>query len=143
MVCNDQGELLNFCLTKANVDDRNPEVFNVLSRELFGKLYADKGYISETLFETLFNDGVHLVTGLKSNMKNKLMPLNILLRKRSIIETINDELKNIAHAVHSRHRGLANFLMNMILAIVAYCFFPKKPTIKWEVEKKDQLELFL
>lgn len=144
LVCNDKGELLNFCVTRANVDDRNPEVFNVLSKDLFGKLYADKGYISKTLFETLFNDGIHLVTGLKSNMRNKLMPLRdkILLRKRSVIETINDELKNIAHAVHSRHRGLANFLMNMISALMAYSFFPKKPAIKWEIEKQNQLELF-
>lgn len=126
------------------MDDRNPEVFNILSKELFGKLYGNKGYISKTLFETLFNDGIHLVTGLKSNMKNKLMPLRdkILLRKRSIIGTINDELKNIAHAVHSRHRALGNFLMNIISAIMAYCFFPQKPTIKWEVERQDQLELF-
>ncbi|MFK1836429.1 transposase [Bacteroides fragilis] len=92
----------------------------------------------------VFKDGIHLVTGFKSNMKNKLMPLRdkILLRKRSIIETINDELKNIAHAVHSRHRGLPNFLMNMISAIMAYCFFPKKPAIKWEIERQNQLELF-
>ena len=72
------------------------------------------------------------------------MPLRdkILLRKRPVIETINDELKNIAHAVYSRHREQGNFLMNMISAIMAYCFFPQKTTIKWEVEKQDQLELF-
>lgn len=86
LVCNDKGELLNFCLTKGNIDDRNTYVFNVLSKELFGKLYADKGYISASLFETLFNEGIHLVTGIKSNMKNKLMGLRdkILLRKRSV-----------------------------------------------------------
>lgn len=93
----------------------------------------------------VFNDGIHLVTVLKLNMRNKLIPLRdkILLRKRSIIETNNDELKNIAHAVHLRHRGLSNFLMNMISALMAYCFFPKKPTIKWEIEKQDQMEIFL
>ncbi|KAA6311192.1 hypothetical protein EZS27_037633 [termite gut metagenome] len=96
LLCNERGELINFCLTRGNVDDRNQKVFSVLSKGLFGKLYADKGYISASLFEMLFNKGIHLVTGIKKNMKNRLMSVNdkILLRKRSIIETINGELKN-------------------------------------------------
>ena len=145
LVCNDKGELLNFCITKGNVDDRNPEVFNVLSKKLFGDLYADKGYISKHLFETLFNDGVHLVTGIKSNMKNSLMTMRdkILLRKRSVIETINDQLKNMCKIEHSRHRGKINFLMNLISAIAAYSFFEKKPSIKYEVDDNHgQLSLF-
>ncbi|MCI6897883.1 MAG: IS982 family transposase, partial [Prevotella sp.] len=83
LICNERGELLNFMLTKANVDDRNTDVFNRLSDNVFGKLFADKGYISHGLFERLFNDGIEIVTGLKCNMKNKLMPLydKILLRK--------------------------------------------------------------
>ena len=111
LICNERGELLNFMLTKANVDDRNEEVFNRLSDNVFGKLFADKGYISQKLFDCLFNDGINLVTGLKCNMKNKLMPLydKILLRKRSVIETINDELKNVAQLVHSRHRSIYPF----------------------------------
>ena len=106
LICKERGELLNFMLTKANVDDRNTDIFNRLSDNVFGKLFADKGYISHGLFERLFNDGIEIVTGLKCNMKNKLMPLydKILLRKRSVIETINDELKNVAQLVHSSHR---------------------------------------
>jgi len=79
----------------------------VISKDLFGKLYEDKGYISYSLFELLFNDGTHLVTGIKKNMKNKLMSFRdkILLRKRSVIETINDELKNICYIEHSHHRS--------------------------------------
>ncbi|KAA6306271.1 hypothetical protein EZS27_042074, partial [termite gut metagenome] len=73
LLCNERGELVNFCLTKGNVDDRNQKVFSVLSKNLFGKLYADKGYISASLFEMLFNKGIHLVTGIKKNMKNRLM----------------------------------------------------------------------
>ena len=70
-----------------------------LCKKVFGKLYGDKGYISNKLFQFLFNDGIHLVTNARANMKNKLMPLRdkILLRKRFIIETINDQLKNISH----------------------------------------------
>ena len=144
LVCNEKGELLNFSLTKGNVDDRNPDVINVLTKDLFGKLYADKGYISQKLFEMLFDEGVHLVTGIRSNMKNSLMSFRdkILLRKRSVIESINDELKNICQIEHSRHRSTHNFIMNIIAALVAYCFFPKKPSIKFEVEKSNQLSIW-
>jgi len=78
-------------------------------------------------------------------MKNRLMSLRdrILLRKRSVIETINDELKNICQIEHSRHRGTANFLMNLLAAFASYCFFDKKPSIKFERELPDrQLALF-
>jgi len=145
LVCNEKGELLNFCLTKGNVDDRNSDVFKVLGKDLFGKLYGDNGYISSKLFELLLNDGVHLVTGIRSNMKNRLMSLRdrILLRKRSVIETINDELKNICQIEHSRHRGTANFIMNLLAGLAAYCFFSKKPAIKFERElNNSQLALF-
>lgn len=147
LICNEKGELLNFMLARANVDDRNESVFNRLSDNVFGKLYADKGYISQTLFERLFDNGLHLVTGFKSNMKNRLMPLydKIMLRKRSVIESVNDELKNVAQTVHSRHRSIINFGMNLLGALAAYSFFEKKPSINidFEVEKFDgQLALF-
>jgi hypothetical protein len=145
LICNDKGELLSFCLTPANVDDRDPKTLKILTKNLFGKLFGDKGYISNSLFEMLFNNGLHIVTGIKSNMKNRLMSLHdrILLRKRSVIETINDELKNICEIEHSRHRAMHNFIMNMIAALAAYCFFDKKPAIKVSMEKANgQLELF-
>jgi len=106
-VCNDKGEILSFCLTPGNIDDPDTKTIKTLTKTLFGKLFADKGYIFQPLFEMLFNDGVHIVTSIRGNMKNKLMPLRdrILLRKRSVIETINDELKNICDIEHSRHRS--------------------------------------
>ena len=52
----------------------------------------------------------------------------ILLRKRSIIETVNDELKNICQVGHSRHRSFGNFLSNIIAGLIAYSFLPKKPS---------------
>jgi hypothetical protein len=135
LLCNDKGELLSFCLTPGNVDDRDPKTFKVLTKKLFGKLFGDKGYISSTLFDTLFNNGVHLITGMRNNMKNKLMSLydKIMLRKRSVIETINDQLKNICAIEHSRHRAMHNFVMNLISALAAYCFFDKKPAIRFEM----------
>lgn len=145
LICNDKGELLSFCLTPGNVDDRDPKTLQTLTKDLLGKLFGDKGYISTSLFETLFDNGIHLVTGIKSNMKNKLMSLQdkILLRKRSVIETINDELKNICQVEHTRHRAMHNFVMNLISALAAYCFFDKKPSIKFDIEPQHgQLALF-
>jgi len=127
------------------VDDRDPRTLNVLTKKLFGKLFGDKGYISASLFETLFNNGVHLVTGMRNNMKNRLMSLydKIMLRKRSVIETINDELKNICEVEHSRHRAVHNFVMNLISALAAYCFFDKKPAIQFDMEQSTgQIVLF-
>ena len=88
-------------------------MFKVYAKRLYGKLFADKGHISQKLFDLLFDDGIQLVTGLRVNMKNKLMPFydRMMLRKRYIIETINDMLKNTAQIVHSRHRFVSNVIM--------------------------------
>lgn len=147
LICNEKGELLNFKLTAANVDDRDECVLNDLTKSLFGKLYADKGYISQKLFDNLFNDGIQLVTNLKSNMKNKLVNLydKLMLRKRSIIETINDVLKNVGQLVHSRHRCTRNFLMNVLSSITAYTFYDSRPAINADFvleESSCQLTLF-
>ena len=147
LVCNEKGEILNFVVTKANVDDRNEDVIKVLTEKLFGKLYADKEYISANLFGQLWDNGVHIVTGIKSNMKNKLMPIydKIMLRKRSVIESVNDMLKNVAQLVHSRHRSVHNFIMNLLAALGAYCFFDNKPEVNFDFEIEEgngQLVLF-
>jgi hypothetical protein len=92
LVCNDRGELLPFCLTPGNVDDRNPEALKVMTKKLFGKLFGDNGYISATLFDMLFNEGVHLVTGIKNNMKNRLMPLYDRIMLRIVGCPVNIEL---------------------------------------------------
>lgn len=146
LACNDRGEIIAFVLTGANVSDKDPEVFKVLAKRLYGKLFADKGYISQRLFDILFEDGIQLVTGLRVNMKNKLMPFydRMMLRKRYIIETINDMLKNTAQIVHSRHRSVGNFIMNIISALGAYCFFDNKPKALsgYCIEHTTQLSLF-
>jgi hypothetical protein len=145
LICSSNGELLSFCLTPGNIEDRNQYVFKVLMKKLFGKLFGDRGYISCSLFEILSDSCIHSVSGIKSNMKNRLMSLSdrILLRKRSIMETIHDELKNICQAEHSRHHSLHSFIMNLIAAQGAYCFFDKKPGIRIERDKSTgQLALF-
>ena len=94
--------------------------------------------------QKLFVDGIQLITKLKSNMKGALMSVSdkLLLRKRAIIETVNDELKNIAQIEHSRHRSFNNFIANALGAIAAYCFFEKKPAIELEFINDGQLSLF-
>lgn len=134
LIVNEVGEILDFQITQANVDDRTPLKNHSIIKRIFGKLYADKGYVSKQLTEILFDQGIHLVTGIRSNMKNHIMTLKdkILLRKRSVIETINDELKNICQIEHSRHRSFTNFTSNLLAAIIAYSFLPKKPAINFD-----------
>lgn len=95
LICNEKGELLNFMITPGDVDDRKPLEYKAFIDFIYGKLVADKGYISKNLFQRLFVDGIQLITKLKSNMKGALMSVSdrLLLRKRAIIETVNDELK--------------------------------------------------
>jgi hypothetical protein len=144
IVINDRGEILNFMISQGNMDDRTPLKSESFLKKIFGKLFGDKGYISDKLCEILFTDGIHLVTGIRNNMKNSLMTMNdkIMLRKRSVIETINDELKNMCQIEHSRHRSFINFIVNILAALAAYSFFPKKPSIKYETIKSNQLSAF-
>ena len=144
LICNEKGELLNFMFTPGDVDDRKPLEYRPFIKFIYGKLVGDKGYISQSLFERLFVDGIQLITRLKSNMKGALMSVSdrVLLRKRALIETINDELKNIAQIEHSRHRSFENFLVNLLSGIAAYCFFPKKPAIHVQKVPDNQLSLF-
>ena len=144
LIINDKGEILNFMFTPGNVDDREPLKQEKFLKDIKGKLCADKGYIGQALFENLFLNGIQLITKVKNNMKNSLMSVadKILLRKRALIETVNDELKNIAQIEHSRHRSFSNFIANALSAIAAYCFFEKKPAIDVCFVKDGQLTMF-
>jgi hypothetical protein len=129
LVVNECGELVAFQLTPGNTDDRQP--VPILSRCLFGKLFGDKGYLSQQLFEQLFEQGIKLITMVRKNMKNRLVLLQekLLSRQRSIIETINDQLKNISQIEHSRHRSVNNFVVNLFAGLIAYCHQEKKPSL--------------
>lgn len=129
LVVNDRGELLGFCLTPGNRAD--VKVLPKLVKHLFGKVIADKGYLSQPLFEQLLEQGLHLITKLRAKMKNRLMPLadKLLLRKRAIIETITDQLKNISQTEHTRHRSPINFLVNLVCGLIAYSHQSKKPSL--------------
>lgn len=105
LIINDKGEILDFVFTLDGVDDREPFKQETFFKNIKRKLYADKGHIRKTLFETLFVNGIQLITKVKNNMKNMLMSMadKILLRKWALIETVNDELKNIAQIEHFRY----------------------------------------
>ena len=135
LVINDCGEILSFCLTPGNTDDRSKDVMEHLTKDIFGKLFADKGYVSKKLSEELFEKGIELITKQKKNAKNPgIMRLSdrLLLRKRAVIESVNDFLKNICQIEHSRHRSSCNFVVNLVAGLAAYSFLPKKPSIRVE-----------
>jgi hypothetical protein len=139
LVVNERGELLACRLSAGNVDDRAP--VPKLVRRLFGWLYADKGYLSQTLVKQLLETyRLYLVTKARSNMKNHLISLSdrLMLRKRSILETITDQLKNISQIEHTRHRSFTNFCVNLLAGLIAYCHQPKKPRL--HLDLYSQLE---
>jgi hypothetical protein len=135
VVVNEQGELLNFCLTPGNCDDRKP--LKKLCKDLWGKLFGDRGYLSKKWSDELLEQGLQLITTIRKNMKNQLMSVvdKVLLRKRFIIETINDQLKNISQIEHSRHRNAINFFVNVVAGLAAYSHQSKKPSLNVSVEK--------
>ena len=92
LIINDKGEILNFMFTPENVDDREPLKQGKFLENIKGKPCADKGYTGQALFENLFLNGIQLVTKVENNMKNSLMSIadKILLKKRALIETVND-----------------------------------------------------
>ncbi len=143
LLINDVGDLLAFALTPANVDDRAP--LPTLVQGLKGKLFGDRGYISQALFEQLLTQGLQLITKLRKNMQNKLMPLldKLLLRKRALIETVVDQLKNIAQIEHSRHRCVPNFLVNLLAGLIAYTYQDKKSSLHIRTQDLDQLPILI
>jgi hypothetical protein len=137
LIINDRGELLSFALTEGNVvrvacpKDLERKPVPEMAKSLFGKLFGDRGYVSQALFEQLYAQGLELIARRRKNMKNSLIKLmdKILLRKRAIIESVNDQLKNICQIEHSRHRSRFNFLVNLLAGLIAYSYHPKKPSL--------------
>jgi hypothetical protein len=143
LIVNEQGDLLAIKLTPANTDDRTP--VPEMAKALFGKLFGDKGYISQALFESLKQRGIKLITRLKKNMKPKLLPLfdRILLRKRALIESVNDYLKNVCHLEHSRHRSWVNAFVHLLAGLVAYTWQDHRPTLDLSSQDRQALEALL
>jgi len=130
LVVNLKGQIMALQISPGNMDDR--KALTEISKKLRGKCFADKGYVGKDIFYTLWERGLHLVTGIRKNMKQILMPYNdkIMLRKRSIIETIFGVLKKNFELEHTRHRSTQNAFVHILSTLVAYCFKGKKPKIK-------------
>ena len=139
LIINDVGEILAYMLTTGNIDDRTPVSW--LSKDLIGKLFGDKGYISQELFLKLYEKGLTIITRIKRNMKNKLMSIidKVLLRSRGVIESVNNKLKSDCQIEHHRHRSQWNFLVNLISGIVAYAYDPHKPHVKLTTKERCTL----
>ena len=120
VLINHKGQIVAFKATAGNTDDRQP--LEAMSAALQGKVFADKGYLSKSLLLRLWQRGLHLVTGIRRNMKNYLMPMldKLLLRKRFIIETLFDKLKSHMGLEHTRHRSPINALVHIISCLAVY-----------------------
>jgi len=129
LVINHQGEIMSFCLTAGNVDDRKP--MGTLFKGLKGIGCGDKGYISKEMAQKLEDKGLTIITKTKSNMRKITRSVfeKYLLAQRSIVETVIEQLKSICQIEHSRHRKPDNFLANMLAALAAYTLKPRKPSI--------------
>lgn len=135
MTVNERGELLSWFVTAGNVDDRRP--VSHLVRKLWGKLFGDKGYVSAPLKFILGEHGLEFITKLKKNMKPQALTQmdKILLRKRALIESVIDQLKNISQIEHTRHRSFWNFLVNIIAGLAAYTWREKRPALNLNVKE--------
>ena len=141
LIINHLGEIVALKLIKGNEDDRKP--VPEMAEGLWGKLYGDKGYISQALAGELFNKGVELITTIRKNMKKKFISLwdRALLKKRFIIETVNDQLKNISYIEHSRHRSIHGFMLNLIGGLIAYCLKDNKPNLDLTPQESELLDM--
>ena len=139
LIVNHLGEILSVKITEGNVDDRKP--VTDMAASLTGKLYGDKGYLSKALTGELLEDGVELITNVRSNMKKKTISLwdKAMLSKRYLIETINDQLNNISYVEHTRHRSVSGFMTNMLAGLIAYYIKEGKPSIDLNEEEIDMM----
>ncbi|WP_283709746.1 IS982 family transposase [Pseudoalteromonas prydzensis] len=140
LIINHLGEIVALKLTTGNVDDREP--VSDMADSIFGKLYGDKGYISKALSGELLEKGVELITTVRKNMKKKFISLwdRALLKKRFIIETVNDQLKNISYIEHSRHHSMHGFMLNLLGGLIAYCLKEEKPSLDLTSQELEILE---
>ena len=141
LIINEQGDILSVKVTPGNTDDRAP--VPAMAEGLWGKLYGDKGYLSQALFDELQEKHITLITNIRRNMKPRLMTLwdKLMLRKRFVIETVFDQLKNISQIEHSRHRSVTSFMVNLVAGLIAYTFQPNKPCLNLSDFEKNNLAL--
>lgn len=130
LVINNLGQIVHFVFTAANVSDNTKEVLDKLLVGLKGKCFADKGYLTK-FFETFLRRGIQLITRIRKNMKNALMHLTdkYWLRKRAVIESVNDLLMTVFDIDHTRHRSPWNAIIHALAGLCAYDYYPNKPSV--------------
>lgn len=123
--------ITSYKFTKGNKDDKSPVL--QLTKNIWGKLFGDKGYIGKELAEELDNNGITLITPYKKNMKARLLPVNffdiIMSKKRVLIESVTNILKNKLQLCHTRHRSIKNFCVHLLAVLIGYQLSPNKPSI--------------
>ncbi|GAB4338570.1 MAG: hypothetical protein OHK0038_17320 [Flammeovirgaceae bacterium] len=131
LIINNLGEIIDFTFTAANVADNDKNLLTRMLGDLKGKLFGDKGYLTK-LWEQFYENGLQIMTKIRKNMKNRLMPYfdRLWLMKRPVIESVNDILTTVFDLQHSRHRKAINAFVHMIATVIAYQFYPDKPAVK-------------
>lgn len=132
IIINSYGEIIDFTITSGNISDNNAKVIEQMMQKIHGKVCGDRGYLlNEDLFQKLYYKGIHMVTKIRKNMKNKLMNFadKLLLKKRGVIESVGAVLKEDLNIEHSRYRSPITLFINVCSAIIAYSFREKKPSI--------------
>jgi len=131
LLTNHNGEIINFCITPGNTPDNSRKVMNTLTKNVYGKLFGDKGYLGKSLFKKLWEKGIKMITKIRKNMKNKPMEMldKMLLRKRGTIESVINVLKKFFSVGHTRHRNPIGLVNNICSGLIAYAFKAGKPSI--------------
>jgi hypothetical protein len=140
VICDFAGNIIKCRITNGSANDL--KIGADMMKDLKGKMYADKGYIGKKEFLKLLNSGLILITGIKKNMKDRLLELwdKILLKKRSLIESVYNIMKNTLHLEHSRHRSVVNAGIYYITTLIAYCWKPNKPHIRFNKQETKLLQ---
>lgn len=132
---NAKGEIVRLRITPANVDDRKG--LKGLLAGLFGKIFGDRGFLGQEFFDDLWKEGLHMVTRIRKNMKNKLMNLwdRFYLDKRMTVESIFSSIKSCGTFEHSRHRSTVNAFCHIFCALISYQLRPIKPLFKADLRE--------
>lgn len=140
VICDFAGNIIQCKITPGNANDLKIAV--KMLQGFKGKIFGDRGYIGKKEFKLLLEQGLILVTGIRKNMKNRLLELwdKILLKKRSLIESVFNIMKNILHLEHSRHRSVVNATVYILTTLIAYCWKPAKPKIKFTKQETELLQ---
>lgn len=130
VLLNTKGEIIQLVISPGHTDDRFP--LRDMLKDITAKLIGDKGYISQELFNDLFQKGVTLITKVRKNMKNRLLAVEdkLMLMKRSFIETVFSSLKSLGILFHHRHRSPFNAFCHLLAGLIAYQLRKDKPSLQ-------------